>query len=188
MQSKWWMKFDDDILCSYSSMSLSTRDDRMPLFPVHGYLFANHKSEYRLISTYSRLCELNCRHNLPVRARLTRSHISNARFVPQIAHFWIITSLWSVWIVTMEWLEWVHAWQWRWIAHPLQGLPIRYNPHVVHGVYCVEEFDETFFVMWLRKPGGMIEQSKWSSESTNADVFNTSFPTKCSIISYLFVV
>lgn len=98
-----------------------------------------------------------------LRARLTRSHVSHTRLVPQVTHFWIVTALWPILIVTLEWLERVHARQWRRVTHPLQRLPIGHYPNVIHRIDCVQEFDESFLVVRLCEPSGMVEQTEWCS-------------------------
>lgn len=65
-------------------------------------------------------------------------------------------------IVALEWLKRINSRYRCWIAHPLQGLPVGYNPNVFHGVYGIEKLDESFLVMRLGKPSSMIKQSKWS--------------------------
>lgn len=66
-------------------------------------------------------------------------------------------------IVALEWLEGVDTCYWRWIADPLQCLPIGNNPHIIHCIDCVQELDESFFVMRLGEPGCVVEQAEGCS-------------------------
>lgn len=68
-------------------------------------------------------------------------------------------------IVAMEWLEWINTRQWSWIANPLKCLPCCNKPNVVHCIDCVQKFDETFFVMWLSEPSGVIEKTERCSKN-----------------------
>lgn len=51
----------------------------------------------------------------------------------------------------------MHERQWSWISHPLNGLPIRHDPYVVHRDYRIEERNETLLMVRLGEPGGVIE-------------------------------
>lgn len=64
-------------------------------------------------------------------------------------------------IVAIEWFEGFDAIQWRRIAYPLNGLPVRYQPNIIHGDDSVEESFKSFFMMSCSEPSGVIVQRKW---------------------------
>lgn len=66
--------------------------------------------------------------------------------------------------VTLERLEGTQSADGSWISHPLKCLPVGYKPHVFHLQDAVDELDEAFLVVGLCEPGGVVEQSKWSSK------------------------
>jgi hypothetical protein len=99
--------------------------------------------------------------------------------VPQIAHFGVVAAFRTVLvhkikvstdtishksatylIIALERLEVADSVHWCWIANPLKGLPVGDNINILHGVDCVQEFDETLLVMRLCEPSSMVEQTK----------------------------
>lgn len=66
-------------------------------------------------------------------------------------------------IIALERLERVHSRQRRWIANPLKCLPVCHDENVLHCIDVVEEFYESFFVMWLREPCRVVVKAEWSA-------------------------
>lgn len=115
-------------------------------------------------------------------AWLTCAHVTHARLMPQIADLRTVATLWTILlllierkfrfavgdeclhksylIVALEWLEWIDSWDWRWIANPLESLPVCNDVNIIHGIDGVKEFDEAFFVMRLCEPSSMIVKSE----------------------------
>lgn len=67
---------------------------------------------------------------------------------------------WSYRIMAPERLERAQEGQRCGVPHPLQRLPIGDHPYVVHRDDGIEERYEALFVMRLRKPRGMVEQTE----------------------------
>jgi len=49
------------------------------------------------------------------------------------------------------------------ISHPLDRLPRRDEPYIVHGSDCVQEQLKTLLVVWRCEPCRMVKETKWSS-------------------------
>lgn len=66
-------------------------------------------------------------------------------------------------VIASKWLESVKECKGCGIPDPLDCLPVRDYPNVIHGNNSVKEGNETFLVMRLSEPGCVIEQTKWRS-------------------------
>lgn len=66
-------------------------------------------------------------------------------------------------IVATKRLKVVEKTKGGWIPNPLEGLPIRYHPYVIHRDDRVKEGDETFFMMGLSEPRCVVEKTEWCS-------------------------
>lgn len=66
-------------------------------------------------------------------------------------------------MIALEWQERIDSRHWSWIANPLKCLPISNDEDIIHGIDSVEKFDETFFVVRLREPCGVVEETEWCS-------------------------
>lgn len=91
---------------------------------------------------------------------LTRPHVSDAGFMPKIAHFRVVTLLGTVLVVALERLEVVEPVDGRGVSHPLQRLPVCDDPHILHTVDEVQEHDEALLVVGLREPRCVVEETE----------------------------
>jgi len=76
--------------------------------------------------------------------------------MPQVAHFWLVTTRWTILVLTLKGLELVDLADGGGVTHPLDGLPSGDHPHVLHGDDGVEKQLEALLMVGGGEPSWMI--------------------------------
>lgn len=78
----------------------------------------------------------------------------------------------TYWVIATKGGEPVDPVDGSWVPHPLNGLPVGDDPDFGHFVDGVEKSDETFLVVRLGEPGGVVEQTEGCPEKSHKRSYN----------------